>query len=305
MMSAQPRSERGTRKKAGGRTAAAPEKSSARARETARDQETAPDQETAADQEAAPAREAVVYVYGIFPGDIKLDSGVTGVGDPPGTVRVVRCGDIAALVSDISDPSALGSPQDLIAHKEILDASATEVPVLPMRFGAMLGSDEDVAHELLAANHDLFASALNELDGLVQYVVKGRYVEDAILREVLTENREAARLRDELRGAGPDTSHGARLRLGEIVSHAVAAKREKDTRRLLSQIASHCEASVLREPSHERDAVNVALLAKLSGTEQLRQVVNDVAHVWQGRVDLRLLGPMAAYDFVGTTGPEA
>jgi gas vesicle protein GvpL/GvpF len=251
-----------------------------------------------------PAPETVVYVYGIFPGDIKLDSGVTGVGDPPGKVRIIRCGDIAALVSDVAEPSSLGSPKDLTAHKEILDASVTEVPVLPMRFGALLGSDDDVADELLAANHDLFASALNELDGLVQCVVKGRYSEQPMLREVLSEDREAARLRDQIRGTDPDTSHSARIRLGEIVDRAVAAKRENDTRMLVGRIASHCEASVVREPAHEWDAVNVALLVKTSETEKLQQVIDDVAHHWDGRVDLRLLGPMAAYDFVGTTGPE-
>lgn len=281
MMTGQTRPGRGSRKKSGGRGAAPPEKSE------------------------GPAQDTAVYVYGIFPGDIKLDSGVTGVGDPPGKVRVLRCGDIAALVSDVSEPWSLGSPKDLAAHKDILDASAPAVPVLPMRFGAMLGSDEDVENELLAANHDLFASALNELDGLVQYVVKGRYPEEAILREILSENREAAALRDLIRGTDPDTSQLARMRLGEIIERAVAAKRENDTRTLVSRIGSCCQASVLREPAHERDAVSLALLVKTDGTAKLQQAIDDVAHDWEGRVDLRLLGPMAAYDFVGTTGPEA
>lgn len=281
MMTAQARRpDRGTGRKAGGRKTAAPEKAE------------------------DPAGQTAVYVYGIFPGDIKLDSGVTGVGDPPAKVRVIRCGDIAALVSDVSEPSALGSPRDLTAHKEILDASATEVPVLPMRFGALLSSDEDAANELLAANHDLFASALHELDGLVQYVVKGRYETEAILREVLAENREAARLRDRIRGADPDTSHDARIRLGEIVDRAVSAKRESDTRMCADRIAPHCQASVPREPD-ERDAVNIALLVKASAAGELHQAVDDLARDWDGRVDLRLLGPMAAYDFVGTMAEEA
>lgn len=281
MMTAQARSGRGTRQEAGSRGPAARGKAGKQAQQTA------------------------VYVYGIFPGDIKLESGVAGVGDPPGKVRIVACGDIAALVSDVSEPSSLGSPKDLTAHKAILDASAAEVPVLPMRFGALLSSDEDVANELLAANHDLFASALKELDGLVQCVVKGRYLGETILREVLSENREAVRLRDRIRAADPDSNHRARIRLGEIVDRAVATKRDMDTRTLVNRIASHCEASVLREPAHEWDTVNVALLVKTSESGQLQQAIDEVAHDWEGRVDLRLLGPMAAYDFVGTTAQEA
>jgi hypothetical protein len=38
-------------------------------------------------------------VYGIVPGDVELNSGVQGVGDPPGEITLVRSGDLAALVS--------------------------------------------------------------------------------------------------------------------------------------------------------------------------------------------------------------
>ncbi len=79
-----------------------------------------------------------LYVYGILPGDIELTSGISGVGDPPSEVRVVRAGDLAALVSEVDMSRPLGSPADLAAHKEILDASVADAPVLPMRFGAVL-----------------------------------------------------------------------------------------------------------------------------------------------------------------------
>lgn len=249
-------------------------------------------------------RQTGVYVYGIFPGDIKLESDLTGVGDPPGDVRIIRDGDIAALVSNVDASGPLGSPRDLTVHKEILDASATAVPVLPMRFGATLSDDDAVANDLLAANHDLFAAALDELDGLAQYVVKGRYAERAILQEVLSENREAAKLRDRIRSTEGGNKDTAKVRLGEVVHQAVAAKREMDTRTVLGRLAPRCEGSVPREPVHELDAVNVALLVRASEEEELRGMVDDLAHEWNGRVDLRLLGPMAAYDFVGTTGPE-
>lgn len=281
MMTGQNKNDHGTRKNAGGRRRGAPQKAE------------------------NPPEESSVYVYGIFPGDITLDSGVTGVGDPPGKVRVIRSGDIAALVSDVSASWSLGSPADLSAHKELLDASASAVPVLPMRFGAVVSSDDAVEKDLLAANHDLFATALSELDGLVQYVVKGRYAEEAILREVLSEDREAARLRDRIRSPDPNVSHAAKIRLGEVVHRAVAAKRDNDTYVLANRVAPHCEASVLREPAHERDAVHIALLVRTSEAERLQGSVDDLAGEWDGRMNLRLLGPMAAYDFVGNTGPAA
>jgi Gas vesicle synthesis protein GvpL/GvpF len=245
-----------------------------------------------------------VYVYGILPADVELTNEMPGVGDPPGQVRVVRSDGLAALVSEVDLDKPLGSPEDLTAHKEILDAAAAEVPVLPMRFGAVMASDEAVAQDLLADNHDEFADALDKLDGQVQYVVKGRYVERAILDEVLSEDKNAAGLREQIRDADPDATRDARIQLGEIVNDAVTAKREQDTHTLGDAMADLSVASLVRDPTHELDAVHVAFLVETSREKDMQQALEDLAKDWEGRVELRLLGPMAVYDFVAATEPE-
>ena len=35
----------------------------------------------------------------------------------------------------------------------------------------------------------------------------------------------------------------------------------------------------------------------------MEKAVEDLTRQWEGRVELGVLGPMAAYDFVGTTQP--
>ncbi len=252
-------------------------------------------------QAACSDRVGGVYVYGIVPADATPGRDLTGVGDPPGPVTVIRCGHVAALVSQVSAPWSLGSPRDLTRHAQILDSSASSVPVLPMRFGTMLADEDEVACELLEPNHDLFATALGELAGRVQYVVKARYDEEAIIREVLSENAQAARLRERIRGSAPGLTGSARIRLGEIVSRAIAAKRYNDTRVVTARLDGHCEASVIREPKHERDAVHMAVLVRTGKQDGLQRTLGDLAREWRGRVDLRLLGPMAAYDFVATS----
>jgi Gas vesicle synthesis protein GvpL/GvpF len=252
---------------------------------------------------AATKQKAGIYVYGILPGDVELTSDLTGVGDPPGQVRVVRSGDLAALVSEVDVSRLLGSPEDLVAHKEILDASAADAPVLPMRFGAVVASEDAVSGELLDEHHDEFARALAELDGKAQYVVKGRYVGNVILPEVLSENKRAARLRDEIRGADSDATREARIQLGEIINDAVTLKREKDTRTLGKAMADHCEASLVRDPTHELDAVHVAFLVRVDQEKEIERAVMGLGEQWDGRVELRLLGPMAAYDFIAATEP--
>ena len=94
---------------------------------------------------AASGQQTGIYVYGMVPGDVELNSGVPGVGDPPGEIRLVRAGDLAALVSEVDITRPLGTPEDLQAHEEILDSVVTETPVLPLRFGAVLTTEDAVA----------------------------------------------------------------------------------------------------------------------------------------------------------------
>jgi Gas vesicle synthesis protein GvpL/GvpF len=246
-----------------------------------------------------------IYVYGILPADVELADEMPGVGDPPSQIRVVRSDGLAALVSEVDLSRELGSPDDLMAHKDILDASAAELPVLPLRFGAVLTSEDAVAEELLDANHDEFANALDELDGKAQFVVKGRYVEDVILDEILSQSKQAARLAEKIQGKNSDATRDARIQLGEMINEAVAAKREKDTRALGEAMKGHCVASVVRDPTHELDAVHVAFLVDSDEESDMEAVLEDLAGTWDGRIEMRLLGPMAAYDFVGTAAPEA
>jgi hypothetical protein len=250
-----------------------------------------------------PGTEQAVYVYGIIPGDVELEPGTTGIGDPPAEVRVVRNGDIAALVSDVALDKPLGRPEDLYAHEDLLDSSAAGVPVLPLRFGAVISSDEAVAEELLSAHHDEFASALEQVEGHAEYVVRGRYDEDAILREVLEADPRAGELRDQLKGADEILTRDLRMQLGEMVTNAIDAKREADTRTLGGAMADYVAASVVRPPTHDLDAVHVAFLVDLDSADAIEQAVDELARDWSGRIELRLLGPMAAYDFVGTTTP--
>jgi hypothetical protein len=227
-----------------------------------------------------------------------------GVGESPGLLRVVRCDGLAALISEVDLPRRLGSPADLKTYREILDATATEVPVLPLRFGTVLASEDAVAQELLAAHHEQFAAALEQLDGRAQVVVQGRYHHEAVPGEAFSQNKQAARLRDEIQGNDPDGARDARTRQGEIISEALTARRQQDTRAVLQAMDGHCVASVVRKPAHELDAVHVAFLLDAGQQTNVERMVEDLAREWEGRIEVQLLGPMAAYDFAESAKPR-
>ncbi|WP_433677891.1 GvpL/GvpF family gas vesicle protein [Nocardia sp. CA-119907] len=243
-----------------------------------------------------------VYVYGIVPADVEPESHATGVDDCE--VAVVRHGEIAALVSPLESDRPLGTPEDLTAHEKLLDGSAAVSPVLPLRFGAVMTDTDAVENELLEANEEEFRAALVELEGRVQFVIRGRYVEDAIFRELLDENAEAARLKDEIRDKPEDATRDMRIALGELINQAIEAKRTEDTSKVVSELEK-LEAMVnQRAPSHEEDAVHLAVLIESARQAELEDMLRQLISDWEGRVELDLLGPMAAYDFVTKRAPE-
>lgn len=243
-----------------------------------------------------------IYVYGIVPADVETEGDAVGVDDS--RVSTIRHGDVAALVSEISVDRPLGKPADLQAHARLLDGTARVAPVLPLRFGAVLTDADAVKDELLTAHADEFAAAMEQLEGKAQFVVKGRYVEQALLWEVIGENEQASALRETIRDQPEAATRDARMALGEIVANAIVAKREDDTRTVVDALDSLADSVKVREPTHEEDAAHVAVLVEVARQDELEHAVGALAEQWDGRVEMRLLGPLAAYDFVMTQSSE-
>jgi gas vesicle protein GvpL/GvpF len=248
--------------------------------------------------------DSAVYTYGIVPADVETEPDARGVGDPPAEVRTVRHGKIAALVSSIDPNKPLGRPADLTAHAALLDGTSAVAPVLPVRFGAVLSDEQAVADELLAEHEDEFAAALAELEGKAEYVIKGRYDEDALFNEILAENEQVAQLREAIRDKPEDATRNERIALGEQINNAIAAKREADTETAARALTELGVLVNVREPTHEEDAVHIAVLAETAKQADLEAVADRLAQHWDGRVAVRLLGPLAPYDFVVTHTEE-
>jgi hypothetical protein len=251
-----------------------------------------------APEENGTERTTGYFVYGVVPGDVEAVGDARGVGDPPAPVDVVTHGDLGALVSEIRLDQPLGRPDDLRAYKDLLDGTALAAPVLPVRFGTV-AADRDAVTDLLDADHDAYLAELDRLEDRVQYVVRARYLEHQLLTEVLAGNAEAADLRERLRGQPEDALRDLRIRLGEVVNAEVEARRAADTERLVAELSPFSVGAAERQPTHEQDAAHVAFLVAADKGPDFEGVAQRLAADWADRATIRLLGPMAAYDFVG------
>ncbi|MGA5451331.1 GvpL/GvpF family gas vesicle protein [Streptomyces umbrinus] len=234
------------------------------------------------------------YVYGITTGSHpSLPDGMEGVGEPARQVRIIKEGDLAAVVSDA--PEGLRPKRrDLLAHQNVLAETGAAAAVLPMRFGSVSPDDAAVAG-VLAERADHFKERLEALSGKVEYNVKATHDEEAVLHRVMSENPEVRSLTEANRQAGGG-SYDDKLRLGEVVVAAVQHREAEDAaelQRALEPVA----AAVSVGPESTGWLANLSFLVERASAEDFIAAVEEVRKA-QPHLEVRLHGPLPPYSFV-------
>jgi hypothetical protein len=234
------------------------------------------------------------YVYGITAGSHPaLPEGLGGVGEPPRPVRVLKEGELAAVVSDA--PEGLRPKRkDLLAHQNVLAEAGAAGAVLPMRFGSV-APDDDAVTGVLAERADHYKERLGALDGKVEYNVKASHDEEAVLHRVMSENREIRAVTEANRKAGGG-SYEDRLRLGEMVVAAVKAREAEDAAELQHALET-AAADVSVGPESTGWLANVSFLVDRESAEPFLTEVEQLRKS-HPHIELRVNGPLPPYSFV-------
>ena len=246
------------------------------------------------------------YVYGIVRAGERLPEDlvpVRGEGDEA-RLGLVSHERVAAVVSDVPVDRPLGSRQDLMAHEQVLNAIAQHTTVLPMRFGGVVTDDDAVTDELLGPHEDYFAWALEQVEGTAQFTLRGSYDEGALMERIVSADPEIRRLSERIREVDEDAGYYDRIALGEAISQAMDAVRDEDTAAVLRRLEPSVIATSPHQASGDYGAVHVAVLVRSDHRTDFERIVDDLGEEWDGRVELRLVGPLAPFDFVPEM-PEA
>lgn len=244
------------------------------------------------------------WVYGIVPAGATLDEFKRRSDRLPANVRVVELGDLGAIAGDApreGDPKAIRD--QALAHARVLEAAILDAPVVPFRFGTVVDDDCAVATELLEARHDVLGQLLESVKDYVQMTLKADYRQDVVLREITESNPMIARLREQIRGRAEIETLDLRVRLGELVNGALEQLREYDAGELVERLTPFSVGSTAGPLESEFMALNAPFLVERRRTPDFEQAAELLAEEQAGRMRLRLLGPMPAYDFVGGGQP--
>jgi Gas vesicle synthesis protein GvpL/GvpF len=235
------------------------------------------------------------YVYGIVPEAIDPPAG-PGIGGAP--LQLIAGEGAAALVSDLPEAELRVGREELTVHSRVLEEALARGTVLPMRFGVVMAGESAVKRHVLDAHRDELRSQLADLEGKVELNVRAMYEEENLMREVVREDQDVARLRAALRGAPEDSTYYGRIQLGELVAGAVERKRERDASDILAALAPLALAVEVAEPAHERIALSASFLVERERMEEFDAAVDRVGAGQTNRMRFKYTGPLPPHSFV-------
>lgn len=240
--------------------------------------------------------ETAKYVYGVVRAEGASAPKGTGIDEKP--IGLVAHHSVAALTSDVPVDFVEAGREELLAHTRVLEEAMEASVVLPMRFGVVLPDEESLRERLLEPYGEALEAQLEAMGGKVEVTIKGIHDEEAILREVIAESREIAKLRDAIQGKPEAATYYERIRLGELVAAALDEKREAVAPQIVDRLVPFAVDVRLGEPVHERMAVNASFLVERDRLDEFDRAVEEIGAEQAGRIQLKYTGPLPPHSFV-------
>jgi hypothetical protein len=94
-------------------------------------------------------------------------------------LRAVRFGRLAAIVGEAGEDACAVTEERLWEHEQTVESLMRHGDVLPVRFGAVLGGEQELA-ELLAGREQELTGALGAVAGRVELAVRARFSADPV-----------------------------------------------------------------------------------------------------------------------------
>lgn len=220
-----------------------------------------------------------------------------GIDNEP--LRLVAHGSVAAVVNEIALERPPGRRADLMAYSSVVDGLLADGVVVPVQFGSVLPDEQSVVEEFLAPNERYFSDLIDQLTGRSQFNVRASFQGDTALAEIVATDPAVAELQARTRDRPEDAVFAERLRLGELVAEAMDEKRDFEATVLCEAIVPLTDAHKLTMGSGLEVVFDLKVLVDDERRAEFEERLEDLAEAVHERLRLRLVGPVAPYDFVG------
>lgn len=237
------------------------------------------------------------YVYCIIETAEPRSFGQMGIGGRGDEVYTIQHRGLAAVVSNtplvVYDPTR----ENVFTHEQVNEAVMREFTVLPMAFGALFRTDDDII-ELIRGTYDALRDVLAKMEGKVEFGLKVNWDRDKVTAELEEMNDEIRHLKEQITSRTTGSTYFARMQLGRLIETALTDQADAFIREVYSQLRDTAVASRANKPIGDRMIMNAAFLIERNREAEFDQRVKEIASKYEDKLSFRYTGPWPPYNFV-------
>ena len=218
-------------------------------------------------------------------------------------VYTINEGGLAVTVSDASQEEYSFIKENLTCHQKVIEGIMKEgYDVLPVRFGTVAKSAEDIREKILKAKRKELLETFPIVEGRIELGLRALWKDmpsifQGILRdypEIQRAKREAQKNPFQLKVAS----------VGELVQKALDAEREREAQKIISPLKKLAvdlkERELLRSRDVMRDSMilSSAFLVPKKNEEEFDKRVEALIKEYEERIKFIYIGPIPPFNFV-------
>src|SRR5689334_24740179 len=236
------------------------------------------------------------YVYCIVRSERQREFGTIGIGGGQ-RVFTVAYNDLAAVVSDtpivIYDPTR----ENVLAHEFVNETVMKDFTVIPMSFGTVFRSEDDVT-ELLRSTYQAFSDVLDKMQDKIEFGLKVLWEREKVIANLERENDEIRRLKDEISRNAASSTYFARMQLGRLVEAALEGVQSRYVADIHEALKPVAVASRSNKVIGDRMILNAAFLVERTQERAFDDKVKEVSRRYEDLLTFKYTGPWPPYNFV-------
>jgi hypothetical protein len=236
------------------------------------------------------------YIYGIVEEPEIRRFGFTGVGEA--NVYTINHQRMAAIVSDIEFSEIDPTRKNVHAHTVVQDELLKEYTLLPMGFG-MVAASEDEVRGLLEKNYQGLINELNRLADMIEVELKLYWDQETVIKELQGENQELSRLKAKVNAASsPIEVRNLLVEAGKLVESIVHDWKTRYAEMVYAVLKELSNQAKMNNPVGLKNLLNASFLIDKSRESEFKEQVYMLDSKFQGKVNFKYVGPMPPYNFV-------
>ncbi|MGA2671374.1 MAG: GvpL/GvpF family gas vesicle protein [Dehalococcoidia bacterium] len=236
------------------------------------------------------------YIYGIVEEPQPRRFNFTGVFEAD--VYTINHQRIAAIVSDAGFSEIDPTRKNVQAHTVVQDKLLKEYTLLPMGFG-MITTSEDEVRGILEKNYEGLTNELNRLAGMIEVELKLYWDQETVIKEIQGENQELSRLKAKINAtSSPAEIRNLLIEAGKLVEDIVLDWKTRYAEMVYTVLKELSYQAKMNNPVGLKNLLNASFLIDKSRESEFKEQVYTLDSKFQGKVNFKYVGPMPPYNFV-------